>query len=342
LPIVTVRALAMLAAIIVLPMPTPRLALATEEPIVLPMPVPRLALAAAEAIILQARPVALNPYDASVRRTGRLEYRGGLSLSSPDPRFGGLSGILISADGEQLLAVSDNGWWVEMRLTYTPEGELEGVRDGSIAPMRGIKARWLANIPAGDAEALAASPGSRAIVAFETRPKIWRYPAADGPPLPLPMPPGLKEAPANQGIEALTRLADSRLLAITEGYVVAGGVVGWIGTERGGWSRIVWRTGRGFQPTGAATLPDGDVLVLERRILPPGARVRLLKARDIAPGATLSGPEVGRLDGPLTFDNMEGIDARRGSHGETLVYLISDDNYAFFQRTLLLMFRLND
>ena len=37
---------------------------------------------------------------------------------------------------------------------------------------------------------------------------------------------------------------------------------------------------------------------------------------------------------------MEGIDARRGPDGETLIWLISDDNYSFLQRTLLLLFRL--
>ena len=44
----------------------------------------------------------------------------------------------------------------------------------------------------------------------------------------------------------------------------------------------------------------------------------------------------------LTFDNLEGIDARRSDAGETLVYLVSDHNYSFLQRTLLLMFRLVD
>ncbi len=37
---------------------------------------------------------------------------------------------------------------------------------------------------------------------------------------------------------------------------------------------------------------------------------------------------------------MEGIAARRGPGGETLIYLISDDNFHPWQRTLLLMFEL--
>lgn len=300
------------------------------------------AFAAGEPLALQAKPVALHAYDPEVTRTGRLEFRGGLALRSPDGRFGGLSGLLVAPDGSRIVAVSDRGWWVEMRPTYDGDGRLDGIAGASIAPVRGIKARSLANLPAGDAESLAVGAGGGTIVAFESRPKLWRFPADDGTPVPLSPPPGLKEAPGNEGIEALTRLADGRLLALSEGLAVADGVAGWLGSERGGWSRVVWRTGRGFQPTGAATLPDGDVLVLERRILPPGARVRLLKAGRIAPGATLAGEEIGRLEGALTFDNMEGIDARRSPGGDTLVYLLSDDNFAFFQRTLLMMFRLAD
>jgi hypothetical protein len=40
------------------------------------------------------------------------------------------------------------------------------------------------------------------------------------------------------------------------------------------------------------------------------------------------------------IDNMEGIAVRRGPKGETLLYLISDDNFSPLQRTLLLMFEL--
>jgi len=40
------------------------------------------------------------------------------------------------------------------------------------------------------------------------------------------------------------------------------------------------------------------------------------------------------------IDNMEGIAVRRGTNGETLLYMISDDNFSARQRTLLLMFEL--
>jgi hypothetical protein len=151
----------------------------------------------------------------------------------------------------------------------------------------------------------------------------------------------LQEAPENAGIETLVRLADGRLLAVTEELTTDGGVRGWIGDGRGGgWRPLVWRTSEGFVPTDAALLPSGDILILERRFPPVGARLRLLPATSTAAGAILDGAEIARFEGSLTVDNMEGIDVRRGSSGETLVWLVSDDNFSFLQRTLLLMFRL--
>ena len=43
------------------------------------------------------------------------------------------------------------------------------------------------------------------------------------------------------------------------------------------------------------------------------------------------------------IDNMEGIAVHEGRKGETIVTLISDDNFnRFLQRTVLLQFRLTD
>jgi hypothetical protein len=299
--------------------------------------------AQADSIVIQARPVLLHSFDPSVTRVGRLEYRGGLQIASPDERFGGLSGLLVSVDGRSLTALSDRGYWIQAKLVYDGDGVLAGIGEASIKQLRSPNGRFVSTSAERDAEALAlAADRKGVIVAFEMRPKLWRYPTTGGLPVPLKTPPGIEKAPENGGIESLTRLADGRLLALTERSGTASSTLGWIGGERTSWSTVSWLTNEGFRPTGAATLPDGDVLVLERRVLPPGARIRLSKASDIRVGAVLDGQEIARFEGMLTFDNMEGIDARRSEGGESLVYLLSDDNYSFLQRTLLLMFRMGD
>jgi hypothetical protein len=42
----------------------------------------------------------------------------------------------------------------------------------------------------------------------------------------------------------------------------------------------------------------------------------------------------------VAVDNLEGVAVTKGARGETLLWLISDDNFNALQRNLLLMFEL--
>ena len=121
-----------------------------------------------------------------------------------------------------------------------------------------------------------------------------------------------------------------------------GARAGWLVGENG-IAALGYRTAPNFLPTDAATLPNGDVLVLSRHYsLLGGARARLerVPAEAIKAGATLRGTLVARFQHPLTADNFEGVAVVQDEDGATLVYILSDDNFNFFQRTLLLLFRL--
>ena len=293
-------------------------------------------------VIIEARRVPLDVAAPERDTVGRLRYRGGLAVRSADERFGGLSGLLVRPDGGGITAVSDNGYWIGANLIYDEEGNLADIADATITPMLAPDGRPLRSGSERDAEALARAPGGGVIVAFERAHRLWRYSQPGEVPEPIDGPADLGEQPSNQGVEALTTLADGRLLAISEGLKTQGGVVGWLRDGDGRWDRLTWASRGGFQPTGATILPDGDVLVLERRWLPVGARFRRIAATAIAPGAILDGTEIARLEGSLTTDNMEGIDARGAADGRTLVYVVSDDNYGGLQATLLMLFELVD
>ena len=56
----------------------------------------------------------------------------------------------------------------------------------------------------------------------------------------------------------------------------------------------------------------------------------------------LRGALLARFARPLTVDNYEGVAVTRDADGVTLVYILSDDNFNFLQRTLLLLFRLDE
>ncbi|MFO1155469.1 MAG: esterase-like activity of phytase family protein [Rhodospirillales bacterium] len=296
----------------------------------------------ADAIDVRARVL---PFDATAdperTRVGRLVARRGVAevLRS---RFGGLSSLRVAPDGIGFTTVSDEGWRVDGRMVYDPQGRLTGVEGVMLVPLLSRRGWPLPELGKheSDAESLVRDTDGTLVIGFEGDHRIVRYPPGGAAPSLVAPPPGLQRAPVNSGLETLVRLRDGRLLAITEGLKVEGGVRGWIGGGKDGWQPFVWATSGGFVPTDATQLPSGELLVLERRFPPVGARLRLLPATSIKPGEILDGTQIARLEGSLQLDNMEGIDARRGPAGETLIWLISDDNYSFLQRTLLLLFRL--
>jgi hypothetical protein len=87
--------------------------------------------------------------------------------------------------------------------------------------------------------------------------------------------------PSNGGIEALTVLADGRVLALTEGFENPdGSFKGWL-IDNGQSAELSYVPANGFRVTDCAALENGDLLVLERRYVPFGilsARVTLVKA----------------------------------------------------------------
>ena len=303
--------------------------------------------ATAEPIDIDSRPVRLNPANPAQATVGGLDYRGGLELTSSDDRFGGLSGLEVSADGKRLLAVSDRGQWIEFSLVYDDDGRLVGVSDGAIQAMHGIGGQPLTG-NARDAEDLARLADGRLAVSFERRHRVvlyWSGAPAPGPAQRLNPPRELARAPDNGGIEGLTEIRPGRLLALTEALESGGGrVMGWLLSPAGGApAEVLYATTGAFQPTALATLPGGDVLVLERRysvLTGAAARLARIAGGAIVPGAVLEGVEIARLSLPLTVDNFEGLAVRRDAAGGLLVYLVSDDNFNPLQRTLLLMFRL--
>ncbi len=305
-------------------------------------PVPAAAAPDASAIDVKATAVPLDAANWNADVTGRLRYRGGVHLTSPNKRFGGLSGLMVSADGTEFTAVSDGGTWTRGTLTYDANGNLSGVADVTIEPIRETDGKALVGAR-GDAESLAPAPEGRLVVAFERDPKLRIYARGEKRPTVLAAPEGIDRAPPNNGMEAVTRLADGRLLVVAEYAEEPGRFVGWIGggpDGDSGWSRVTYLCDQGYKPTGATTLTNGDVVFVERRFPLLSIRMRLVPAATLEPGAEIEAQELARLEGSKSFDNMEGIDVRQGANGETLIYLVSDDNFQRIQRTLLMMFEL--
>lgn len=280
-------------------------------------------------------------------RIGRLAFRGGIALRSDDTALGGLSDIRLGQDGTAFVAVSDSSAAVMGRLAYDRDGRLTGASDIAITPLNGEGGSPLSG-KEGDAEGLVRLPEGGWLVSFERDHRVLHYPQGlgQGTPRRLQTPPELANLSNNGGLESLARLPDGRLLLIAEDGEGGGVSPAWFGRP-GAWSAFGYQAREPFRPVGAAVLPDGDILVLERRaswIGGWGSRVVRIGSAELeraaAAGSAVEGVEVGRLDPPMSVDNYEGIDVRVSSDGRTLVYLVSDDNFSATQRTIILMFEL--
>jgi hypothetical protein len=296
--------------------------------------------------LVQLTAIDLDPNNPERKEFGRLTLLSAYELSSKDPRFGGLSGLTTGTDG-RLYAVSDVGYWLSAQMILNSEGRLLDLTEWIIEPILSTAGAPVRD-PFHDAEALARAPDGSFLVSFEKIHRIWRYPPPPmtfhSLPIPVPIPTEVTQAPSNGGLEGLAILPDDRLLALTEEFQNPdGSFKGWlIGSGR--FFEVSYLPSDDFRVTDCAALNNGDVIVLERRYIPLvslSARLTLVRGQHIQPGAKLVGEELLRLQYPLEVDNFEGVAVQEDSIKGTIIYIVSDNNYHPFQRTLLLQFRLN-
>ncbi len=286
---------------------------------------------------LSATPIAVAP---AQRRFGRLTLIGALVLKSEAPAFGGFSAIAVGRARVTLL--SDGGNWIRF-----------GIRHGGLVDAR---AGFLPNGPGTgwekrdrDSESLAIDPASGAMwVGFEGANAIWRYAPGFARAEARVRPPGMRGWPVNGGAETLVRLRDGRFLTIAErgvkrryprpALVFSGdpttGVRPWL---------FGYRPPNGYDPSDATELPNGDLLVLNRRFSLPfrfSAKLTVVPRGAIRPGRIVQGREIATLGAPALGENWEGVAITREDDA-TIVWLVSDKDEALLQRTVLAKFRLD-
>jgi len=297
---------------------------------------------------ISAQPLTLKLDEPGLKRLGKLIWRGGISMTANSPNFGGWSDLHVSPDGRTLSSISDLGSWLTATIEYDSGANLVGLKDTRIGSLRGLDGQPLTSKVNSDAEGMARLPDGSWLVSFERHHRIWRYPTLDGTPVPIDLPPDFGRQPENGGVETLTALADGTVIAISEEYSPSPGVLaGWIGKPTGegryAWQAFQYPKIPDFNPTAIAPLPAGGFVLLERAFdMARGVRIRIMlaEAADFQPGALAKPHEIARLASPLAVDNLEGVAATKGPRGETLLWLISDDNFNALQRNLLLLFEL--
>lgn len=285
---------------------------------------------------MSARPLSL-----AAPARGMMRLLRGWQLESPHSRFGGFSGLArIGPDRFQL--VGDNGYGV--RLTLNPvSGDTRDVRIFAMpAPAGEVRRKSMM-----DMEAMAFDPVSgKSWVALEGLNEVWRF-DADLRHIESRRRLAAANWPKNSGPEAMARLTDGRTVIFSEDA----------SKDPRGREALIYSddpavpgkaplrffydsAGKGLV-SDAAPLPDGRVLLVHRRLgLDPifTTIIAILDPADIGKDAVVHSQAIGRVPRALA-DNYEGA-AISVEGARTFLWLVSDDNFNVWQRSLLLQFEL--
>jgi hypothetical protein len=303
-------------------------------------------------IAIEALPIAsFDTRDQSKTRFGQLEFRGGLVLTSKFRGFGGLSAIHVEPDGARFLALTDKGAWLRGRIVFRG-GRPVGIADAEMAPMLGSDGKPLAARRWFDTESLAQGNDGRFYVGIERVEKIVRFDLqrdglrARGEPIAVPG--DFKTFKYNKSLECLAAppkgapLAGALIAVAEESLDAAGNLRSYV-LKGGQFTRFSVKRSDDFDVSDCVILAPDDLLLLERRYSPllgVAVRIRRLHLADIKEGALVDGPALVEADLAYQIDNMEGIAIHRNARGETIITLVSDDNFSALQRNLLLQFAL--
>jgi hypothetical protein len=293
---------------------------------------------------VEAEPVFLNDNDRRVTRLGALEWLGGWALSADHDNFGGISALDV--DGPHFTALSDQG--AVIRFTQAADGSFQ---NGSVAPLpRGCSRNRYKSDQ--DTESIARrAPGGPIWSGLEGRNMMCRFDSrlyrAEGEAQPSAM----KDWKLASGPEAIVWLKDGRLAVFAEASVRGDPRVTplllFSGDPVDHATRVaerLYRAPSGFRPVDAARLPDGRVLVLNRRFAFPfqfTAKLVVIAPSEFDGSAIVSGKEVATFAPPIISDNLEAL-AVQTTTDATLIWIASDDNFQWPQRNLLLKFRWMD
>jgi len=243
---------------------------------------------------------------------GPLRLRGSWTLDSPDPRFFGLSALVI--DQGALIAQSDSG--TLLRIPRPGQGSVVALHELPAGPGYPTFKKYR------DSESLLRAAGGGWFVTFEYRDSLWHYDrdfrhgsrVADL---------SAMHWPRNEGVEAIAGAPGGGLLLIPE---TGRGIL----LLRGGKATLLNLAGRTGGVAEAVTLPDGRIIVAVRELglgitnrlawlVPDGLGYRLVPFARLPLGWT---------------DNVEGLAAEALPGGAARLWAVTDNDG--WRRTVLL------
>jgi hypothetical protein len=291
---------------------------------------------------IAARPLLLDPDRPKLARVGGLVFLGAWELGSGNQDFGGISALTALVDG-RFVGTSDAGTLIGFGLSNNNQ-----IDRPFIVPLPDAYNKGASFLDR-DSESITYDANTgRFWVGYEGRGAVRRFSPAFARTEAVGHPPAMKNWSSNSGAEALVRLNDGRFIIFSEGYDRPDGSYEGLlysgdPTESGStYFSFGYRPPAGYKITDVTQLPDGRLLLLNRRIsFPDGftAIISVLDPAKIMKGVSVSGTAIATLRPPLLVDNMEGITTTQ-ENGRTVIWMISDNNFMIWQRTILMKFAL--
>ena len=266
--------------------------------------------------------IAYHPIKLDVQGFAPLELVGAWVVDAADPRFGGISSL--ACDGDALLVLTDSGALIRFPRpgSGTTRGAIRELPAGPGSPL--LKEDR-------DSEALARDPAGRGWwVSFENHNELWLYDddftrALTHVDVRDPL------FYHNFGVEALASTSVGLVILPESGQSAS--ILSNNQTRR-----LPFANAYGTLSE-AATLPDGSILLLARRV----GRRDILKHGGIDNRLLRLVAQDGRLEtrllaglrlGPL--HNVEAMAAEPAANGRTRLWLMTDNDFAGWRSTLLL------
>lgn len=286
---------------------------------------------------------------------GAITWRAGV------PGFGGMSALAVTDAGTRMIAIGDRGTIWRADLSRDAAGRLTGIALRSHARLRARKGGWLSPF-ARDAESIALDPDWQGggqgggqggfHLGFESYVRVLHYAGPEAVPTNTDAWNRFEPRFGNLGFEALAPLPGGGILAIAEAGLPDLDPPGSTpafrhdGSPEGRWQPAFSLPDTGpYGVSGADLGPDGRLYVLERRLdRLRGFAVRIRRFTLDGAGETLRpGPAETLLETrPGVLGNMEGISLWQTAAGETILSLISDDNFLPLLGTGIVEYRLAD
>jgi hypothetical protein len=295
-------------------------------------------------IVIEAQAIPLSEANPALKTNGKLIYEAGWVLTSPSENFGSWSGMAIR-DG-RITAVNDYGFMTEFDVK---DNGFTNAREYPVP--NGCGNRWYKH--KSDAEAIVVDHASgKAWITLENLNSICRVDLNQQKFERMFKPDAMLGWGKASGPETLVRMPDGSFMIFAElppgkGAGPTVPILHFKGDPSDQNTLVKqsrFKPPKGFWPVDATALDDGSLLVLVRNFIPPftfEAKIVKLAPNAIAPGILAEGEVIAEFGGDIISDNFEAITTNRDSQGTT-VWILSDNNFIFLQRTLLLKFRLPD